>query len=171
MSGQRYGGGLASSAPGAPTVLVLAHFCIGDYTDGMTSAPRHFAASYAHSVQGWQVSVHKPALVARGRTLESARIAAVEAIAGHYGVATSLVMLDDDVTLDERVRDAVQAALESRDAVLAAQETNARLLRAAALALAEAGLSMRDSAYLLGLSHSRVQQLLGAARSSRGETS
>ena len=137
----------------------------------MTSAPREFSASYARSENGWQVSVDRPAVSARGRTLESARIAAVEAIAGHYGVSPSLVLLADDVVLDTAVREAVQASLDARDAALAAQETNARRQREAALALAGAGLSMRDSAYLLGLSHSRVQQLLGATRSPRGGSS
>lgn len=137
----------------------------------MSSRPRQFSASYVRSEHGWRVTIRRPAVSARGRSLESARIATVEAIAGHYGVAPSLVMLDDDVVLDTAARDAVQAALDARDIALTAQETHARRQQEAALALAESGLSMRDSAYLLGLSHSRVQQLLGTARTPRGGTS
>ena len=92
-----------------------------------------------------------------GRNLDEAAANAREAIATTADVPESAVELDEricvaDVDVDEvaRLRDQAQEAYEI---YLARQ-------RAAALRLTEAGVSRRDAARLLGVSHQRVQQLV-----------
>lgn len=92
-----------------------------------------------------------------GRNLYEAATNAREAIAVTADIPESAVKLEEhidvaDVDVDElaRLRD---QALEVHEIYLARQ-------RAAALRLTEAGVSRRDAARLLGVSHQRVQQLV-----------
>ena len=92
-----------------------------------------------------------------GRNLDEAATNAREAIAVTADIPESSVEIDEricvaDVDVDElaRLRD---QALEAHEIYLARQ-------RAAALRLTEAGVSRRDAARLLGVSHQRVQQLV-----------
>ena len=92
-----------------------------------------------------------------GRNLEEAAVNAREAIAVTTDVHESAVELVEHINVagvdvDElaRLRD---QALEAHEIYLARQ-------RAAALRLTEAGVSRRDAARLLGVSHQRVQQLV-----------
>lgn len=92
-----------------------------------------------------------------GRNLGEAATNAREAIAVTAHVPKSAVELEEridvaDVDIDEltRLRD---QALEVHEIYLARQ-------RAAALRLTEVGVSRRDAAKLLGVSHQRVQQLV-----------
>ena len=66
----------------------------------------------------------------------------------------------DHVELPESSRDAVTEATQARADVAALAERSAELTRHAAQALVKDGLSLRDVATVLGLSHTRVQQLL-----------
>ena len=94
-----------------------------------------------------------------GRNLDEAATNAREAIAVTADVPESAVELaeridvaDVDVAELSRLRD---QALEAHEIYLARQ-------RAAALRLTEAGVSRRDAARLLGVSHQRVQQLVAS---------
>lgn len=66
----------------------------------------------------------------------------------------------DLVDLPDSSRDAVTEATQARADVAALAERSAELTRHAAQALVKDGLSLRDVATVLGLSHTRVQQLL-----------
>lgn len=66
----------------------------------------------------------------------------------------------DLVELPDSSRDAVTEATQARADVAALAERSAELTRHAAQALVKDGLSLRDVATVLGLSHTRVQQLL-----------
>ena len=92
-----------------------------------------------------------------GRTLEEAAVNAREAIAVTVDIVESELELEEhfavaDVDVEElaSLRDRAQ---ELHEIYLSRQ-------RAAALRLAEAGVSRRDSARMLGVSHQRVQQLV-----------
>ena len=98
-----------------------------------------------------------PDVCTYGRTLEEAAVNAREAVAVTADVSKSEVELEEHfavggVDVEELVslRDRAQ---ELREIYLSRQ-------RAAALRLAEAGVSHRDSARMLGVSHQRVQQLV-----------
>lgn len=68
----------------------------------------------------------------------------------------------DLVDLPDSSRDAVTEATQARADVATLSERSAELTRHAAQALVKDGLSLRDVATVLGLSHTRVQQLLRA---------
>lgn len=106
----------------------------------------------------WLVEVDDmPDVYTFGRTLEEAAVNAREAIAVTADTSESEVELNErfavtgvDVEELAAMRDRAQ---ELHEVYLARQ-------RAAALRLAEAGVSRRDSARMLGVSHQRVQQLV-----------
>lgn len=94
-----------------------------------------------------------------GRTLEQARVRIREALS-LWDDDAGTVALRDEIRLPARARYAVERARIQRERAerqrLRAQES----LRSAAADLATGvGLSLRDAAELLGLSHQRVQQL------------
>lgn len=106
----------------------------------------------------WLVEVEgMPDVHTFGRTLEEAAVNAREAVAVTTDVHESEIELEEqfavaDVNVDElaSLRDRAQ---ELHEIYLSRQ-------RVAALRLAEAGVSRRDSARMLGVSHQRVQQLV-----------
>ena len=106
----------------------------------------------------WLVEVEgMPDVHTFGRTLEEAAVNAREAIA--VTVDTS----EADVELEEHFAVAdvdIEEITSLRDRAQALHETYLSRQRAAALRLAEAGVSRRDSARMLGVSHQRVQQLV-----------
>ena len=106
----------------------------------------------------WLVEVEgMPDVHTFGRTLEEAAVNAREAI------AVTVDASESDVELDEcfAVADVDVAELTSlRDRAQELHEIYLSRQRAAALRLAEAGVSRRDSARMLGVSHQRVQQLV-----------
>lgn len=130
------------------------------------TSPR-FVADYRLDGTGWAATVESVPLSARGRTLESARIAMVDAIAEHFDVVPAIVVLSDNVILGPDVDQLVAAAVEARDVALAASEQNRVATAAAAIAARDRGVSLRDTAHLLGLSHSRIQQILDTAADER----
>ena len=119
-----------------------------------------YAVTYSRdpSDDAWLVEVEgMPDVHTFGRTLEEAAVNAREAIAVTVDASGSAVEMEErfavggvDVEELATMRDRAQ---ELHEVYLARQ-------RAAALRLAEAGVSRRDSARMLGVSHQRVQQLV-----------
>ncbi|MPZ23139.1 MAG: hypothetical protein GEU28_06255 [Dehalococcoidia bacterium] len=95
-----------------------------------------------------------------GRTLAATRDRMREAVAVWYEVAPDSFDLREDIRLPDDLRRRLDITLSARDSARremdAAQAETARTVRA----LVDAGLSRRDVAYLVGLSHQRVQQIL-----------
>ena len=102
----------------------------------------------------------------RRRTVADARRRVREALALAVGAqAAEAAEFVDDVKLPSAVRKVVARATATRSKLDAlqveAQETTAKAVRELRTRL---GLSVRDIAELLGISHQRVQQLARAAR-------
>lgn len=106
----------------------------------------------------WLVDVEgMPDVHTFGRTLEEAAVNAREAIAVTVDADDSEVELEEHFAVAEIN---VEELAEMRDRAQELHEIYLSRQRAAALRLAEAGVSRRDSARMLGVSHQRVQQLV-----------
>jgi len=127
-----------------------------------------YTVTYERDEAGWWIAeVQGVAGVnSDGRTVADARRRVREALALAVGdAAAEAAEFVDDVKLPGDARKVVARATAARsklDAVQAeAQETTATAVRELRKKL---GLSIRDIAELLGISHQRVQQLARAAR-------
>ncbi len=106
----------------------------------------------------WLVDVEgMPDVYTFGRTLEEAAVNAREAIAVTVDADESKVELQEHFAVAEVN---VEELADLRDRAQELHEVYLSRQRAAALRLAEAGVSRRDSARMLGVSHQRVQQLV-----------
>ena len=106
----------------------------------------------------WLVDVDGlPDVPTFGRTLEEAAVNAREAIAVTVDTVESELVLDEHFAVAEVD---VEELADLRDRAQELHEIYLSRQRAAALRLAEAGVSRRDSARMLGVSHQRVQQLV-----------
>ena len=106
----------------------------------------------------WIVEVEgMPDVCTFGRTLEEAAVNAREAIAVTVDASESEVDLEEHFAVSGLD---VEELVSLRDRAQELQEIYLSRQRAAVLRLAEAGVSRRDSARMLGVSHQRVQQLV-----------
>lgn len=119
----------------------------------------------ARTPQGWDLTLEgEDAPIARVRTLDKARPVILEHLAttdpsvDHSGL--TLVILPAASELGEDIRAARAATLEAA----AAQEAAARATRDLVIRLDAAGYRSADIAGLLGVSRSRVSQLLHEGR-------
>ena len=96
-----------------------------------------------------------------GRTLEQARSRLREAL-GLWIDRPEQATLKEDVRLPADLRAAVERSRRTRERAEREHENAQEQTRAAAEALVDEGVSLRDAGDLLGLSHQRVQQLVGA---------
>jgi len=94
-----------------------------------------------------------------GRSLVEAKRRVQEALALWVDDATD-AELTDDVRLPRDAVAAVRRSVGARAKLTQARDVAGSATTDAARRLVDAGLGVRDAAYLLGLSHQRVQQLL-----------
>ncbi len=128
---------------------------------------KSFVVRYELDESGWWVATVQgvTGVHTQGRTIESARERIREALRA-AGERLS-VDIKDDVVLPKRVKDAVGEARAAREAAEKSGARAQRAFRAAVKALTERlGLSVRDAAELLGVSHQRVQQVASGQRRS-----
>jgi len=96
-----------------------------------------------------------------GRTLKQARTRLREAL-GLWIERPEQAVIEEDVHLPADLRVAIQRSRRTRERAEWEQENAQEQTRAAAVALVDEGVSLRDAGELLGLSHQRVQQLVQA---------
>lgn len=122
-------------------------------------------ADYAIRDGGWIATAREHQVVAYGRTLEKARQNLVVALAKALRSYPGSVAVIDAIGINAAARASVASAHAARTAALAAEAEAARATLLAARNLQKAGLSLRDIAYLLGISHARVHQLIQKEKS------
>jgi hypothetical protein len=125
---------------------------------------RRFTARYRRQDAAWLVSASRPGakaepVTATGRTLEKARVAIAAALAEALATRRGNVIIDDAVDLSAAAQQCLDEARDARRVALEAMAAHQAASAAAASALLAEGLSLRDVAYLLGVSHTRVLQL------------
>jgi DNA-directed RNA polymerase specialized sigma subunit len=125
-------------------------------------ASRRYKARYERRGSGWRASTrhNREVLEVSSRTLESARIAIASALAKRLGEYRGWIPIDDEIELTAPARASLDDARQKRNVALQAAAASQAASTKAVRALAAEGLSRRDVAYLLGISHSRVQQLV-----------
>jgi len=96
-----------------------------------------------------------------GRTLEQARARLREAL-GLWIDRPEDVVIEETIRLPADLRTAIERSRRTRKRAEREQNNAQTQTRAAAEALVEEGVSLRDAGELLGLSHQRVQQLVQA---------
>ena len=113
----------------------------------------------------WVASIPKVAgCLTQGRTIDQARERIREALALFIGDGpANKAELIDDVVLPAGAKKAVTTAQKRRAEFAEVEKQTQSATRAAALALADCGLSMRDVGTLLGLTRQRAHQLLKTA--------
>ncbi|MGH9076282.1 MAG: type II toxin-antitoxin system HicB family antitoxin [Acidimicrobiales bacterium] len=139
-------------------------------TDRPTTAT--YRAIYERDPEGmWLVELAElPQVHTYGRTLAKARAHLVDATALWLDTGPEGLMFTEQGRLPRGVQASVTRARRERRRSEQASEAAAVATQVAARSLvAAAGLSVRDAADLLGLSHQRVQQLLAAPVSEASE--
>jgi predicted RNase H-like HicB family nuclease len=95
-----------------------------------------------------------------GRTLEQARSRLREAL-GLWVARPEQAVIKEEIRLPTDLRAAIQRSRRTRERAEREREYAQEETRAAAEALVDEGVSLRDAGELLGLSHQRVQQIVG----------
>ncbi|HLG01000.1 MAG TPA: type II toxin-antitoxin system HicB family antitoxin [Acidimicrobiia bacterium] len=109
----------------------------------------------------WFVEViDEPRVHSHGQTLERAEANIREALALWYGGKEEDFVVVPEYDLPKQLASLVAEALELRHASLELERSLRLKARRAARQLTDRGVSRRDAARLLGISHQRVQQLL-----------
>ena len=121
---------------------------------------RHVTVTAERGTKGWDLECVEAAAAGRCTRLSQASDEMREAIAHRLGLPQDGFLIDVVPLLPGSFAAEMAAAEECRRAAQAAQAAAAAHWRAAARALADAGLSHRDIGTLMGFSHQRAGQLI-----------
>jgi predicted RNase H-like HicB family nuclease len=124
-----------------------------------------YTAVYEREGNAWLVEIaEEPRCHSWGRTLTAARSNIEDALALWLDRARESFELRDDVRLPKELQDQLSSVKRCKAALERFQKTVTQLTAQTAKALTTSGLSMRDSAWLMGMSHQRIDQLLDIAK-------
>ncbi|MGC2168973.1 MAG: hypothetical protein WA580_07715 [Acidimicrobiales bacterium] len=114
----------------------------------------------------WVIRIPELDLVTQAEHLRDTDRMAISIISLHLNVRPERVLVhrSNIIGLPKGAAEAVSEAVEARGRWNAAQEVAAEATLRAIHQLRDSGVSLRDTGYLLGLSHQRVAQLLEAQR-------
>ena len=120
-----------------------------------------FTARYERQADHlWRARVvEDPEIFAAARTLARAREELRTLLLGRHALELTDDVVDD-VLMSPECHAVVRRAVEAREAAATASDLALELARQAARALVDDGFSYRDAATVMGLSHTRVQQLV-----------
>jgi predicted RNase H-like HicB family nuclease len=126
-----------------------------------TKPPRTYKVRYERDETGWWVASIKElrGCHTQGRSIAQARRRIREAL-GLFVASPEKASLVDEVRLPKELRGAIRRLMAAKKRAEAAEEQAARAARDAARELTRL-LTVRDAGELLGISHQRVQQLVG----------
>lgn len=122
-----------------------------------------YRAVYEREPDGsaWNVRFPQvPGAFTWGRSLAQAKNRAREAVAAHLEVDPADVMLEHEVQVPG-ITDMIARAIDARTRAAQAAADAKEIMQAVAKELVAAGLTQRDAAAALGVSHQRVDQLVG----------
>lgn len=141
----------------------LAH-CIG--TDWILDEVTTYTAVYERDDNGnWLVEIaEEPRIRSWGRTLAAAQKHIRDAVALWYEVEPDSFALTDDVRLPPPVAERLAVVQQARGTLERFSRLVADGFAQTAKAIADAGLSLRDTAKVMNISHQRVHQLMEVAR-------
>jgi predicted RNase H-like HicB family nuclease len=115
----------------------------------------------------WNVHVaERPGALTYGRSLAQARRRIQDVLPLFWDEPDELEWVEE-VHLPGEAASALQAALEARERADLAQSEADKATRLAVEVLSRLGLSMRDAAALVGLSHQRIAQIAKSSNSRR----
>ncbi len=123
---------------------------------------RTFTARLEREADGrWTVELaDEPRVHTWGKTIDQALARMREAAAMWFETDEASIALVPSVVLPQAVLRTVEQAGQAREQARHADRLAIEKTRRAAAGLARRGISMRDSAAILGISHQRVHQLL-----------
>ncbi|MEW1913779.1 type II toxin-antitoxin system HicB family antitoxin [Kitasatospora sp. NPDC085895] len=134
----------------------------------MTEQPRTFTAVAERSGRWWAVTVPDvPGAITQGRNLKEAAEMAREAVALVLDVPEDQVVVDLRPALPDAAVTALDDFRSRRSDREKAEDAERDAQAAAAQALTEAGLSVRDAGAVLGVSYQRISQLAPTRRGHR----
>ena len=132
----------------------------GDST-ALRREAKAFRATYTPVKTGWNVStaVGNKILRANGRSLDSARRKIVSLLSEVTQRPAQFIAVVDVIHLPPGVRAAVRQSQAARQLAAQAAADLQSATEAAVASLIRSDFSLRDSGYVLGISHARVQQI------------
>jgi len=124
-----------------------------------------YTVIYERDERGWWVASVRGVrgCHTQGRTLEQARRRVREAV-GLFVKDADTAEFVAQIRLPQPARRALRRGLTARQRAEQERAKATKSLREAMRALARMGLSRRDTGELLGVSHQRIQQIVGAQR-------
>jgi len=147
----------------------VAHPITSDTNSGRTKDVKTYTARLEREKDGrWTVELEEePRVHTWGKTVDQALTRMREAAALWFNTDEDQIDLIALPVLPKTTGRAVEAARAARDRARDADRLAIEQTRKAAAALTGRGISMRDAAAILGISHQRVHQLLTTAPAPR----
>ncbi|NDL56986.1 hypothetical protein [Phytoactinopolyspora mesophila] len=128
----------------------------------MSTTRQRYVSSAQWNGQYWSISCAAPPVVSTARSLARCAERQRHALSASLGIPAEQVRMEIRPVLPEAALERLNRSKELRAAAAWANHASAIEVRAAARALVDHGLSLRDIGWLLGVSFQRVHQLINS---------